>query len=357
MDTTLCDISAFQYYRIPPCLLRRVVEEIDLSTTEGRKKLAAANAFLGYIKVPLHVLETDRARRFAARGMVKHLWSAELPPGATREIDAYHYVTSPAMTLLMLARHVDTTRLTMAIYEMVGTFSVIRMLPGDRAHIQRCVDGGQVVFEGGWEPARDKNGRLAGDLWRRPALLTLDELWAFIHEMKGVRGSKALARAAREVVGSAASPFEARAAMRICGDRSNGGEGFREVELSSIIRFTSAAVSIAGHDYAVADMLLRACDGSAELVIECQGKPFHGAGGVSIADADRQLALQHMGYEVILLTHEQIEDEWRFCHLARYLAERLAGCYTEKSVWELERQREMKRILFSDWIDVLCDEP
>lgn len=153
MDTTLCDISAFQYYRIPPCLLRRMVEEIDLSTKGGRKKLADANSFLGYIETPLHVLETDRARRFTARGMVKHLWSGELPLGAKREIDVYHYVTSPAMTLLMLARHLDKTCLTMAIYEMVGTFSVIRMLPGDRAYVQQCIDAGQVAFEGGWEPA------------------------------------------------------------------------------------------------------------------------------------------------------------------------------------------------------------
>ncbi len=354
MDTTLCDISAFQYYRIPPCLLRRMVEEIDLSTKGGRKKLADANSFLGYIETPLHVLETDRARRFTARSMVKHLWSGELPLGAKREIDVYHYVTSPAMTLLMLARHLDKTCLTMAIYEMVGTFSVIRMLPGDRAYVQQCIDAGQVAFEGGWEPARDKNGRLAGDLWERPALLTLDELWAFIHEMKGVRGCKALASAAREVVGSAASPFEARAAMRICGSRSSGGEGIGRAELNTVIRFTSAAASIAGHDYAIADMLLRAHDGAAELVIECQGRSSHGAGGVSIADADRQLALQRMGYEVILLTHEQIEDEWRFRQLARYLAERLNGCYTEKNSWEMERQREMMRVLFSNWADLLC---
>lgn len=354
MDTTLCDISAFQYYRIPPCLLRNNVEEIDLSTTHGRRKLAVADAFLGYIDTPLHVLETDRAHRFVARGMVKHLWNGELPPAARNEIDAYHFVTSPAMTLLMLARHLDETRLIMAIYEMVGTFSVIRLLPGDRAYIQRCIDAGQLAFEGGWEPAVDEQGKLTDDLWRRPALLTLDELWAFIDEMKGVRGCRALARAAHEVAGSAASPFEARSAMRICGSKSSGGEGIGEVELNATIRFTPAARSIAGHDYAVADMLLRSCDGTVELVIECQGKRFHGAGGVSMADADRQLALQCMGYEVILLTYEQIEDEWRFCQLARYLTERLGGCYVEKSAQEMERQRVMKRALFSDWAGLLC---
>lgn len=357
MDITLCDISAFQYYRIPPCLLRRMVEKIDLSTTGGRQKLAAADAFLGYVDTPVHVLETDRARRFAARGMVKHLWSGELPPGARREIDAYHYVTSPAMTLLMLARHLDATRLTMAVYEMVGTFSVLKMLPGDREHIQQCIDRGQVTFEGGWEPALDERGRLAGDLWARPALLTLDELWLFINKMKGTRGCRALARAAREVVGSAASPFEARSAMRICGSRSRGGEGIGEAELNAIIRFTPAARSIAGHDYAVADMILRSCDGTVELVVECQGKLFHGAGGISMSDANRQLALQCMGYEVIMLTHEQIEDEWRFCQLARYLTERLGGYYVGKNAREMEQQREMRRILFVDWADLLRGAP
>ena len=130
----------------------------------------------------------------------------------------------------------------MAMYELCGDFAVYDP-PGDIQKALSAARGQHLSGRfGGWEQVRDARGNPASR-WRRPPLIELDELKAFAGASTGMRGHKKFPRAAMW------SP-----------------------ELHP-------PLSRHGHRF-------------------CSGK-----GGL---DANRTLALQSMGIEVVLLANEQL---------------------------------------------------
>lgn len=343
-----CDITAIQFLRMPPCLFALVQESLDLSVSRDRRMLYRQESFLGYLNVPLHILVTDRARRHQMTAYAQHLWSDRLPPQAFVEIGAYHMVTSPLFTLLMMAPRLSHAHLAMLMYELCGTFSAIKLKPEHRAQLQSMIDAGTLPIGDSWRPVLDQNGKLT-DLWQRNPLVTLDELRAFAEETAGMRGHKAFARAAKAVLGITASPFEAQTVMLLGACRRQGGEGFGPMALNEILRYDASARSLTSQDYCRPDILFPEDSHHGAFAIECQGAVVHGNDGATEKDADRVTALQSMGIPTILLTYEQIANERRYHQFVRLVAKHLGIAYREKTPALMERERDLRRNVLIDW--------
>ncbi len=68
-----------------------------------------------------------------------------------------------------------------------------------------------------------------------------------------------------------------------------------------------------------------------------------------MSDSDRATALQQMGFNVMLLTYQQIADEKNFEIVKRMLFEEIGLEYREKTERQLDAQRSLRRELFIDW--------
>lgn len=68
-----------------------------------------------------------------------------------------------------------------------------------------------------------------------------------------------------------------------------------------------------------------------------------------MSDSDRTTALQQMGFNVMLLTYQQIADEKNFEIVKRMLFEEIGLEYREKTERQLDAQRSLRRELFIDW--------
>ena len=85
------------------------------------------------------------------------------------------------------------------------------------------------------------------------------------------------------------------------------------------------------------------------LVVECQGRLVHGGTDAAMSDSDRATALQQMGFNVMLLTYQQIADEKNFEIVKRMLFEEIGLEYREKTERQLDAQCSLRRELFIDW--------
>lgn len=348
MDTILCDISAFYFYRIPPCVLFLVAAPPDLSSPMGRRQLRGAETYLGYIPLPLHELVRSPNDCHKTSRIKQHLWTSQVLNVAVVEIGSYLSVTTPLFTLLSLATHLPIEQLCMAMYEMCGSFSVLRLLPEHRNHLQALIDQGHSLCTDGWRPCLTEKRRLT-DIWERPPLVSLDELHRFEELSAGVRGHKRFSKAARAVLGIAASPLEAQAAMTICGPRALGGDAIGPAELNRSIRLNRAARSIAQRGHCVADLYIERTDSDRPLVIECQGKAFHDSERSGLSDSERTEALQSMGYTVIPITSRQLSTPAVYRHIREHIAKEAGIRLRPKTPKLEERERDLRRNLFSDW--------
>lgn len=68
-----------------------------------------------------------------------------------------------------------------------------------------------------------------------------------------------------------------------------------------------------------------------------------------MSDSDRATALQQMGFNVMLLTYQQIADEKNFEIVKCMLFEEIGLEYREKTERQLDAQRSLRRELFIDW--------
>lgn len=350
METTLCDISAFAFGRIPPCIRRLILEEPGLSTRAERRSVFSRRSFLGYVPAPVHVMVTDRAELHAVRSFAYHLWTGDLPRAAIEEVDTYHSVTSPEMTLLFLARRFSLPHLVMAMYELTGTYSETVLTTEHRQEIQGMVDRGWRG-EDGWAPVLD-GGRMVTDLWVRPPLTTIDRLRAFAEEADGARGIRKFKRAISLLSGQAASPFEAKAAMLIGWPRRLGGYGMGPMELNREVRFDASARALTTRSAARVDIFLGSTEKLSALGVECQGRAVHGAGGVNEGDADRLLALQRGGLSMVLLSYRQLTDERGFQEAMRLIAGARGETLREKTPKMLQAERSLRYEVLQGWRDL-----
>lgn len=344
MQEYLCGLSAFRLHRIPPQVLALCSNLPDIELRSDRRLLGRHPEILGSLGSPLHVLTDNRGRRNSAKAIEAHLWTGELPPGAFMENELGTTLASPAFTLLTMAPQVSDVHLLMAASELCGEFAIYQPTP----QIQRELDQLPPGLDGAWRQVTDVHGEPT-NLWRRPPLLDAAALNGFVTATSGMRGHKKLAWAARNLKSPAFSPFEVQTSILLGLSRSRGGAGLDAFESNFRIRLSPAARLIAGQDECYADLFFEATDAHGPIDIECQGRMVHASSASGELDANRTLALQSMGIEILLLTFEQIFEQKRYDAVVAHLESLLNMRRRPRNARMREAEFELRRQLFIDW--------
>ena len=348
MYETLCDISAFQLLRTPPQVLAAMPALPCACDDKTRSKLKRHPLVQHVLGPVVHLMVTDRRKRSSAKCIQSHLASTELPFGSVITTDLGVNVTSPLFTLLQLAQHLSEERLIMAMYELCGTFTVFKPSHEIELLLADSEGANQARPTDDWERIKNNKGRPT-DLWRRKPLISIDELRRFAAITKGMRGNRRFAKAATAVTGITASPFEAQMSILLARSRRKGGEGLSAFQNNYRIPLNPTASMLANRATCYADMLFDQHRDGKPLVIECQGRIAHDSAASAVSDSNRVIALQHMGFEVMLVSYEQISHADHFDALRRLIASHLGITYRDKTRNLRKREHELRRNIFIDW--------
>lgn len=351
-NRTLCGTTAYRYYRTPPGYLGVCppLPECDIKLHyREMHESPLANEVLGF---PLHVLTDSAAHRSQSSTITYHVVPFELPFGSIRSTNHGFKVASPELTLFTLSRILTFNQLVMSMYEMCGRFTLFAPTEKLQAELKAR---GVEANAGGWTRVSDQTGKPTS-LWTRPPLTTVGDLADFAASIQGARGSKLFARAIDCVSGMVASPLEAQLSMLIWMNPDLGGWGYRHIENNYRIAFNGAAKALVNQGSAEVDMRVLSPDETREWMIECQGKAIHDKIGAGTKDSMRATALQVMGYDVTMVTSEQISDPEGFSALLDILSRQLGICWTDKTGKQLLAENRLRSEIFCDWTS-LADEP
>lgn len=346
MEEVLCDISAFRLYRTPPAVLELfdpLPSAHDQATRQMLRKIPLVQYVLGS---PLHFLVENENARTCAKHIKHHLWTGELPLGSIWQTEGLGKITSPEMTLLLMARHVSPVRLALCMYEFCGLFSVYKIPPELKTRIESKI-AGRLSSYGTWQQVRDSRGNPT-DLWNRPALLTTDTLHKFASDNAHAYGGQTFARAASMVAGVTRSPLEAEAALLLSLPRRQGGHGLA-VETNRTIQLSPKAKKIYRHEYCVADLYIESPDSNQIVDIECQGSSIHSGEAAVTSDANRTTALESMGIHVVQITYADIRSSERLELIAEHIAAKLGTQYRPRTAKMKEAERKVRSEMPESW--------
>ncbi len=347
MDLTLCGASAFAYYRTPPQLLGMYPPLSIPVEDSNHRKFAESPLICDIIGAPLHRMVPGRGQRRNSDLYVSHYYKTGFPFGSFYETDHGFTVTSPAATLLTMATSCSREELLMATYEMTGSFAVFNPCQRAEAALDQVPVRRAKAMGSYWQRVQNVDGQ-GTSLWKRRPLLEPYELLKFCDSAEGFRGIKSLRWAAAHVTGETASPFEAQASMLLGLPRRCGGEGL-EIRNNQRIQLSADARRIYPYDSCYADILIEGEGDNAGVIVECQGRSVHASEAAGISDSNRATALAGMGYEVILLTHEQIRDARSFQVVLDIIARKTGKARRDKTDLELRAEENLREAIFTDW--------
>lgn len=263
METIICDISAFLFWRTPPilrllaaapeddpCLSRLIgrdellslraemAERIPLckkslengtmwrGSAEAARSIRDASMYLApSLDFPVDVLVAERRHQHISSSTKTRLWTGGVPLGHKASISDELWVTSPAFTLQQLAARATLGRTVLLAAELCGSFSVYETPEPFKSLLECWAAAGGIPSYGGWSPCFDAKGNLT-DLWTHGPLTTPNELLELAQKSESRRGRARLAAAAELVTAGAASPFEAKIGTLLGLPRRLGGEGY-----------------------------------------------------------------------------------------------------------------------------------
>lgn len=381
MEVVACDISAFQFWRVPPvvrllasapesdedlnrlfalsrvkALRAEMINELPLCRScfaEGAKwrhvserSLAIRDASVllaSAIDCPVDVLIKSPGESHESSIVRLRQWKHDIAPGGLVPVTDELSVASPAFALQQLAARASLARTIMLVSEVCGAFSVYHAPAPISRFLQRRLDVGGLPDYGGWSPCLSASGTLTG-LWRHKPLTTPRELAKFARLSDSNRGKKRLLRATELVHPNAASPFEVQAGMLLGLPKRLGGEGLGGFEHNKRIELSGRARLLADKDCCYGDLVW-----DHRLDLECQGAEFHGNPRSYLSDSERMGALELMGYRVLPVTYKQIADSARFDALADTVAAILNLRRSKRSEASRLAALELRNELFGDW--------
>ena len=352
METIICDISSFDYWRTPPIVsllacggddgfLRRAglscdaietfrlrfASEAELCRRFSLSPCAASHVGESVVNLqtvlpalapshsgPVDILVGNRRQCHASSLIHPRLSTADLPPGATVSLSEPVSIVTPGFALLQIASRLPLSQIVMLGMELCGSFAVYQPPEPLQSVLQFLASGRGIPKLGGWQPFVDTHGRLTG-LWSRPPLTSPKELRKLCHVCSPRRGSAKLARALEYIQPDAASPFEAQAGILLGFPRSLGGAGFEGYVFNKQIRLSRDARLLAARSSCYCDLYWR--DG---LDLECQSAAAHRNEVSFLSDSDRTAALRAMGIDVLPVTYSQLSDFDRFVALCKAIA-------------------------------------
>lgn len=360
MEDIISGISAFNFYRNPPSSLATLSEPECFINPVMKRRISQDETIKALFGLPLHCLVFDQNKRANSINIKHHLWTGSLPSGALRTIDNLGTITSPEMTLFMIARDYSLGAAAMAMYEMCGGYAVYDIpqlvwdLRGEEKNEFVFLDDhtagprySMVDYSEGWEQVFDFKNKSTG-LWMRPPLTSIEDLKAFAADARGCRGVAQFERALSLVKGCVLSPFEARAAIMLGTSRRLGGFGF-DVEVDAEIPYDRRAQRISGRGNARADILITSPDGNKQVDVECQGAVVHTGDKAGVDDARRTAAVESMGISVVPITFNQLASEARFSSIVELIYQKLGMKMKPKTETMMKAEQTLRYEIFTEW--------
>ena len=382
METTICGITAFNYWRIPPIvhlLLAGAGDDTTLQNIIGPDLLQAfrVRAFnelylyklffspntrtrrLGATSQetrrvipmlasnhmgPLDILASVRGQYHTSSLLRPHLWTGDIPLGGRVHLTDDIWMATPELILQQFAAHSSLTQLVMMGDELCGSFAVYSPPPLIRECLQRIHERRGIPKIAGWEPFVDGRGQLT-NLWSRPPLTTPQTILRFAELSDARRGRLRLQQAAALMREGAASPFEVRAGILLGFPRRLGGEEFEDFTFNHKVALSREGKLLAQRQFCMCDLFWE----EGNLDLECQSAVVHQEELSFLSDSDRCAALSYMGINVLPITYAQLRDAQRFAALAKTIARFLGTHPRKKTDTQTQRAEELHREVMGSW--------
>lgn len=383
MDEIVCANTAFRHWRCPP-QVRDLYPRVS-NSEDGWRTLSQGPFITDVLKTPIiTTTEPGGVNYHSGLRTTIHCGDAS-GVDSTLETALGFRVTNPLATLFTMARFVSQTDLVLAMYEFCGWFSVFEPTAAAEEELIKADDTAQdstteSLFEldesqdeAQWKRvyARVKvkeqvNAKgtivqkktkeitkLKGtSLWMRRPLIELHELHEYARKMKSRKWGVKFYNAARMVTGIAASPLEVAGILLLSLPRSRGGAGFRNVFVNDLTPLTASAQIIAGQKVCYGDIVIVNPTLMKAGIVEIQGEVIHGSGAVLDHDAKRMTALQSMGYDVFLVTHDMLNDAEQLDAIVRSLCSRLELRYRCKTKAQKATEMELRANVLCNWLEI-----
>lgn len=321
MDVTVCGLSAFHFYRMPPGLRQKSLNKL----AEGG--MAALDSRVGARELfqnPIYCL-CERGGAVPA-GTVPLFAPGGLVEGSTVEVAQGLSVTTPEATLLTMAGQVGFNVLMMAMCEMCGRFSAYRP-----SCSMRVLHG-----EDAWE-----GGAICDDCLVREPLVTAAGLRSYAAGVPGSAAAGAFARAADQVVDGVTSPFEARVSLLLRAARSLGGQGLRSLEVRELGRDDAGPIRT---------LVLEGRDGAPAVAIDCvRSRPYADERGCADASARVVDAARTAGLEVVHVGAGNLQNAFELSVWTRYVMYRAGYNPRPKTERYQLREEELRRDVTHPW--------
>lgn len=383
MDEIVCANSALRYWRCPP-QVRDLYPRLP-NSEEGWRALSRAPFVTDILKSP--IITTTHPGGVNYHSGLRTTIHCEDANGVenTLETTMGFRVTNPLATLFTMARFVSPIDLTLAMYEFCGWFFVFEPTAAAEVELMKAEDAAkdattESLFdldesqdEAPWkrvyarvkvkEPVNAKrpNGKnktkeitkqKGTSLWMRKSLIELHKLHEYARKMKKRKWGTKFYNAAQMVTGIAASPLEVAGILLLSLPRSSGGAGFRNVYVNDLTPLTASAQSIAGQKVCYGDVVIVNPVIMKAGIVELQGEVIHGSGAVLDHDARRMTALQSMGYDVFLVTHDMLNDAEQLDVIVRSLCSRLELRYRCKTRAQKTAEMELRANVLCNWLEI-----
>ena len=383
MDEIVCANTAFRYWRCPP-QVRDLYPRLP-SPEDGWRALAQSPFVTDVLKTPIITTTVPGGVNYhSGLRTTIHCDDASGVDSALETTMSFR-VTNPLATLFTMARFVSPTDLVLAMYEVCGWFSVFAPTAAAEAELDKGKDAvenasteslfeldesqdeaqwkrvyarvkvkEQVKAKGAYGKKKTKEvTKLKGtSLWMRKPLIELHELHEYARKMKSRKWGTKFFNAAQIVTGIAASPLEVAGILLLSLPRSRGGSGFRNVFVNDFTPLTASAKSIAGQKVCYGDIVIVNSAIMKAGILEIQGEVIHGSGAVLDHDAKRMTALQSMGYDVFLVTHDMLNDAEQLDAIVRSLCSRLELRYRCKTKIQRTRETELRANVLCNWLEI-----
>lgn len=202
---------------------------------------------------------------------------------------------------------------------------------------------------------KEGNNEVGGkgtSLWIRKPLIEIEELQRFAAKVKSEMWGRQFHEAAQQVIGVAASPLEVAGIMLFSRPRRQGGAGFNNIYVNDLTPLSVSARQIAGQKVCYGDIVIINPITMKAVIIEIQGEVVHGSGAVLDHDATRMTALQSMGYDVFLITHDMLNDHNQLDTIIRSVCDRLNLNYKPKTKAMRRAETRLRANVLSNWLEI-----
>lgn len=379
MDKIVCANTAFRYWRCPP-QVRDLYPRLP-SPEDGWRALAQSPFVVDVLKTPIITAASTRSNLHSdLRHTIR--WNEAYADNISIDTGMGFSVTDPLNTLFTMTRSISHSDLVLVMYEFCGWFSIFKPsasseLALELASSDEACSNTEILFEldesqdePPWKrvyaTARPKsdvmdclgkegNNEVGGkgtSLWIRKPLIEIEELQRFAAKVKSEMWGRQFHEAAQQVIGVAASPLEVAGIMLFSRPRRQGGAGFNNIYVNDLTPLSVSARQIAGQKVCYGDIVIINPITMKAVIIEIQGEVVHGSGAVLDHDATRMTALQSMGYDVFLITHDMLNDHNQLDTIIRSVCDRLNLNYKPKTKAMRRAETRLRANVLSNWLEI-----